>query len=66
MLENDIIAEVREYLHLSKEHKPNTKSREKYFSQSAPTKDTKLQNLEKFATNLNNLAAQGKFDKYRK
>lgn len=60
--ENDIIAEVREYLHLSKEHKPNTKSREKYFSQPAPAKETKLQNLEKFATNLNHLASQGKFD----
>jgi ATP-dependent Clp protease ATP-binding subunit ClpC len=60
--ENDIIAEVREYLHLSKEHKPNTKSREKYFTQPAPAKDSKLQNLEKFATNLNNLASQGKFD----
>lgn len=60
--ENDIIAEVREYLHLSKEHKPNTKSREKYFSQAAPAKEIKLQNLEKFATNLNSLAHQGKFD----
>lgn len=60
--ENDIIAEVREYLHLSKEHKPNTKSREKYFSQAAPAKEIKLQNLEKFATNLNSLAHQGKID----
>jgi len=60
--ETDIIAEVREYLHLSKEHQPAEKRKEKRFIQAAPVKDVKLQNLEKFATNLNSLASQGKFD----
>jgi len=61
--ENDIIAEVREYLHLSKEHKPIQKKEKKpYFPKTNSIKEPKLQNLEKFATNLNALAQQGKFD----
>jgi len=61
--ENDIIAEVREYLHLSKEHKPMPKKEKKpYFPKPNSIKEPKLQNLEKFATNLNALAEQGKFD----
>ena len=61
--EEDIIAEVREYLHLSKEHKPPKSGRVKLIKKnlSKPT-EVKLQNLEKFATNLNELAKQGKFD----
>lgn len=60
--ENDIISEVREYLHLSKEHKSPTKKKPKLFQQPTSAKETKMQNLEKFATNLNALAVQGKFD----
>ena len=45
--ENDIIAEVREYLHLSKEHKPNTKSREKYFSTASSGKRDETAKLRK-------------------
>jgi ATP-dependent Clp protease ATP-binding subunit ClpC len=61
--EEDIIAEVREYLHLSKEHKPPKSGRVKLIKKklSKPA-EAKLQNLEKFATNLNELAKQGKFD----
>jgi ATP-dependent Clp protease ATP-binding subunit ClpC len=60
--EEDIISEVREYLHLSKDH--TTKKKEKpYYSTPKPkVKDTSLQNLEKHALNLNFLAIQGKFD----
>lgn len=59
--EEDVISEVREYLHLSKDNKT-------YPKVSAPraappkAKDSSLQNLEKHASNLNALAAQGKFD----
>ena len=60
--ENDIISEVREYLHLSKEHKSPTKKKPKLFQQPTSAKEIKMQNLEKFATNLNALAVQGKFD----
>ena len=62
--EEDIIAEVREYLHLSKEHKPPKADRVKLIKKNLnKTVETKLQNLEKFATNLNELSKQGKFDK---
>ena len=60
--EDDIIMEVRDYLHLGKETphpKQNTKPDRK---KTATPKEAKIQNLEKFATNLNILAAQGKFD----
>ena len=62
--EDDIISEVREYLHLSKDHKPPKEDRIKFINKAkaTPNKETKLQNLEKFATNLNALAQQGKFD----
>ena len=61
--EDDIISEVREYLHLSKEHKPPKKDRIKFIQKTKPApKEPKLQNLEKFATNLNEYARQGKFD----
>jgi ATP-dependent Clp protease ATP-binding subunit ClpC len=63
--ENDIIAEVREYLHLSKENKTvkkEAKRKPKLFSSPQVVKEPKIQNLEKFATNLNALALQGKFD----
>ena len=60
--EDDIISEVRDYLHLGKEasgvQKPSSPKR----SKAKPSKEQKIQNLEKFATNLNILAAQGKFD----
>ena len=58
---DDIIAEVREYLHLSKENKVPNKT-EKPIPQKAKPKDNNLQNLEKHASNLNTLASQGKFD----
>lgn len=58
----DIIAEVREYLHLSKEHKIPKQDRIKSFTKKPKIKEQKLTNLEKFATNLNVLAQQGKFD----
>ena len=58
--ENDIISEIREYLHISKEpSKPSFRERR---PAAPPIQDTKLQNLEKFATNLNSKAQQGKFD----
>jgi len=62
--EEDIITEVREYLHLSKDTKPPKEDRIKFINKTkaSPPKETKLQNLEKFATNLNALAKQGKFD----
>ena len=61
--EEDIIAEVREYLHLSKEHKPPKSGRVKLIKKNlSKPSEVKLQNLEKFATNLNELAKQGKFD----
>ena len=61
--EEDIIAEVREYLHLSKEHKPPKSGRVKLIKKNlSKPAEAKLQNLEKFATNLNELAKQGKFD----
>ena len=59
---DDIIAEVREYLHLSKDHVQPKQDRLKFFTQQAAPKETKLTNLEKFATNLNLKAQQGKFD----
>ena len=59
--EEDIISEVREYLHLSKENTNHKK--ESYYSPPKPkVKDTSLQNLEKHALNLNSLASKGKFD----
>lgn len=61
--EEDIISEVREYLHLSKEHKPPKSGRVKLIKKNlSKPSETKLPNLEKFATNLNELAKQGKFD----
>ena len=61
--EDDIIAEVREYLHISKEQTPPKQNRIKFIKKNAQTvKESKQPNLEKFATNLNELAKQGKFD----
>lgn len=62
--EDDIIAEVREYLHISKEQTPAKQDRIKFINKTKanPPKEAKNQNLEKFATNLNVLAQQGKFD----
>ena len=61
--EDDIIAEVREYLHLSKEQKTPKPDRIKFIKKNAQTvKEVKNTNLEKFATNLNEIAKQGKFD----
>jgi len=61
--EDDIIAEVREYLHISKEQTPPKQDRIKFIKKNAQTaKESKNKNLEKFATNLNELAKQGKFD----
>lgn len=59
--EEDVINEVREYLHLSKDSKakPNPKSG---FKNQSKVKDSSLPNLEKHAVNLNALAEQGKFD----
>ena len=59
--EEDIISEVREYLHLSKEN-PAHKKESHYYPPKPKVKDTSLQNLEKHALNLNALAAKGKFD----
>ncbi len=61
--EDDIIAEVRDYLHLGKEASAPTKQDVKPVRKKpSAQKESKLQNLEKFATNLNALATQGKFD----
>jgi len=61
--EDDIIAEVREYLHISKEQTPPKQDRVKFIKKNAQTlKESKQPNLEKFATNLNEAAKQGKFD----
>lgn len=61
--EDDIISEVREYLHISKEQAAPKQNRIKYIKKQAQTvKEAKNPNLEKFATNLNELAKQGKFD----
>ena len=61
--EDDIIAEVREYLHISKEQPSPQQDRIKLIKKHANTiKESKNKNLEKFATNLNEQAKQGKFD----
>ena len=60
--EDDIIAEVREYLHISKEQRMPKEDRIKYINKPNPLKESKTQHLEKFATNLNEMAKQGKFD----
>jgi ATP-dependent Clp protease ATP-binding subunit ClpC len=61
--EDDIIAEVREYLHISKEQTPPKQDRIKFIKKNAQTiKESKTPNLEKFASNLNEFAKQGKFD----
>lgn len=58
---DDIIVEVREYLHLSKDTQAPNKTKTPT-PISTKSKDTSLQNLEKHASNLNSLAIQGKFD----
>jgi ATP-dependent Clp protease ATP-binding subunit ClpC len=61
--EDDIIAEVREYLHISKEQTPPKQNRIKFIKKNSQTnKESKQPNLEKFATNLNEIAKKGKFD----
>lgn len=61
--EEDVIAQVRDYLHISKETSVDKKSRIQQIKKSAQTvKESKIPNLEKYATNLNELAAKGKFD----
>lgn len=60
--EDDIISEVRDYLHLGKEASGGYKSASPQRNKPKPVKEKKIQNLEKFATNLNVMAAQGKFD----
>lgn len=59
--EEDIVSEVREYLHLSKENKTYPKSKP-LITAKPKVKDNSMQNLEKHASNLNLLAVQGKFD----
>ena len=64
--EDDIISEVREYLYLSGEDNNSTKdkpsARKSIKNRTQSLKEVKLQNLEKFSTNLNELAREGKFD----
>lgn len=61
--QDDIIAEVREYLHISKEQTPPKQNRVKFIKNNTQTvKEPKQPNLEKFATNLNESAKQGKID----
>tara|TARA_B100001989_G_scaffold253355_1_gene240368 strand:+ start:2552 stop:5014 length:2463 start_codon:yes stop_codon:yes gene_type:complete len=60
--EDDIIAEVRDYLHLGKEAPAAKQNVKPVRKKPSAQKESKLQNLEKFATNLNALATQGKFD----
>ncbi len=59
---DDIITEVREYLHLSKGH--SSIHNQKPLQQPAPTTKTKesSNSLEKHAVNFNVLALKGKFD----
>ena len=60
--EDDVVEEVREYLHLSKENSLKNKEETKKSATTAPVKDSSLQTLEKHATNLNAMAQKGKFD----
>ena len=60
--EEDVIEEVREYLHLSKENSLKNKQETKKSATPASTKDSSLQTLEKHATNLNAMSQKGKLD----
>jgi len=57
--EEDVISEVREYLHISNERPQETREPSPKVSISAPTQP---QTLEKFAVNFNERASKGKFD----
>ncbi len=60
--ENDIISQVREYLHISKDSAAERHKKTRPIKTKIAPKEPKIQNLEKFATNLNAMALQGKFD----
>ena len=60
--EEDVISEVREYLHLSKENIAQDRVTERKEKKNSVPKEPSSPTLEKFASNLNLLASQGKFD----
>ena len=60
--EDQVISEVREYLHLSKENITQDRVVQKKSNKKSIPKEPSCPTLEKFASNLNSLASQGKFD----